>query len=85
MAEPDRQQLLTALTTEHFGLAGARAQVTGESSALETALMYMAARVGTFTNAPLGICAGVGGVVAIISLVRLLRIEPDVPRDGRLQ
>jgi hypothetical protein len=31
--EPDRQQLLTALTTEHFGLAGARAQATGESSA----------------------------------------------------
>jgi hypothetical protein len=30
--EPDRQQLLTALTTEHFGLAGARAQATGESS-----------------------------------------------------
>jgi hypothetical protein len=30
--DPDRQQLLTALTTEHFGLAGARAQATGESS-----------------------------------------------------
>jgi hypothetical protein len=29
---PDTQALLTALTTEHFGLAGARAQVTGESS-----------------------------------------------------
>jgi hypothetical protein len=32
VAEIDRQQLLTALTTEHFGLAGARAQTTGESS-----------------------------------------------------
>ena len=33
MAEaPDRQALLTALTTEHFGLAGARSQATGESS-----------------------------------------------------
>jgi hypothetical protein len=30
--QPDRQALLTALTTEHFGLAGARAQTTGESS-----------------------------------------------------
>jgi hypothetical protein len=30
--ELDRQALLTALTTEHFGLAGARAQTTGESS-----------------------------------------------------
>jgi hypothetical protein len=30
--EPDRAALLTALTTEHFGLSGARAQVSGESS-----------------------------------------------------
>jgi hypothetical protein len=29
---PDRQALLTALTTEHFGLAGARAQTSGESA-----------------------------------------------------
>jgi hypothetical protein len=39
--EPDRQQLLTALTTEHFGLAGTRAQVTGESSA--RAALYISA------------------------------------------
>jgi hypothetical protein len=39
--EPDRQQLLTALTTEHFGLAGARAQATGESSA--RAALYISA------------------------------------------
>jgi hypothetical protein len=38
---PDRQQLLTALTTEHFGLAGTRAQVTGESSA--RAALYISA------------------------------------------
>jgi hypothetical protein len=38
---PDRQQLLTALTTEHFGLAGARAQATGESSA--RAALYISA------------------------------------------
>lgn len=31
--ESNRQEVLTALTTEHFGLAGARAQTTGESSA----------------------------------------------------
>jgi hypothetical protein len=37
----DRQQLLTALTTEHFGLAGTRAQVTGESSA--RAALYISA------------------------------------------
>jgi hypothetical protein len=29
---PDRQELLTALTTEHFTLQGARAQTAGESS-----------------------------------------------------
>jgi hypothetical protein len=38
---PDRQQLLTALTTEHFGLAGARAQATGESSS--RAALYISA------------------------------------------
>jgi hypothetical protein len=41
MDGPDRQQLLTALTTEHFGLAGARAQATGESSA--RAALYISA------------------------------------------
>jgi hypothetical protein len=30
--EPDRQQLLTALTTEHFTLQGARAQTASESA-----------------------------------------------------
>jgi hypothetical protein len=39
--EIDRQQLLTALTTEHFGLAGARAQATGESSS--RAALYISA------------------------------------------
>jgi hypothetical protein len=41
MEGTDRQQLLTALTTEHFGLAGARAQATGESSA--RAALYISA------------------------------------------
>jgi hypothetical protein len=39
--DPDRQELLTALTTEHFGLAGARAQTTGESSS--RAALYISA------------------------------------------
>src|SRR5262249_2001187 len=39
--ELNRQQLLTALTREHFGLAGTRAQVTGESSA--RAALYISA------------------------------------------
>jgi hypothetical protein len=41
MEGTDRQQLLTALTTEHFGLAGARAQATGESSS--RAALYISA------------------------------------------
>jgi hypothetical protein len=41
VAEPDRQALMTALTTEHFGLAGARAQTTGESSS--RAALYISA------------------------------------------
>ena len=42
MADVERDQaLLTALTTEHFGLAGARAQTTGESSA--RASLYISA------------------------------------------
>jgi hypothetical protein len=40
-----RQALLTAMTTEHFGLAGARAQTTGESSS-RAALYYV---LGLFT------------------------------------
>ncbi|MGH3456968.1 hypothetical protein [Aeromicrobium sp.] len=32
MGEPDRQELLTALTTEHFTLQGARAQTASESA-----------------------------------------------------
>ena len=43
--ELDRQALLTAMTTEHFGLAGARAQTTGESSS-RAALYYV---LGLFT------------------------------------
>jgi hypothetical protein len=157
--ELDRQALLTAMTTEHFGLAGARAQTTGESSS-RAALYYVlglftfirvvengvedmmlgrainrirnyyleiagderryfmlsghddpmgvmqnmgvalerrqqffttgsmiavinsvvggatiAIAVGTFTDAPLGLCAAIGGVAAIASLLWLLRIE----------
>ena len=34
VTEPDPQQLLTALTTEHFTLQGARSQTVGESASL---------------------------------------------------
>ena len=35
----------------------------------------LALALGAFTDAPLGLCAGIGGLGAIISLVRLMRIE----------
>jgi hypothetical protein len=35
----------------------------------------IAIAIGTFTDAPLGICAGIGGVAAITSLLRMMRIE----------
>jgi hypothetical protein len=35
----------------------------------------VAIAIGVFTGAPLAVCAGLGGVAAIISLVSLLRIE----------
>jgi predicted lysophospholipase L1 biosynthesis ABC-type transport system permease subunit len=35
----------------------------------------IAIAVGTFTDAPLGLCAGTGGVAGIVSLLWLLRIE----------
>jgi hypothetical protein len=37
---PDRQELLTALTTEHFTLQGARSQTVGESAARSSMYMF---------------------------------------------
>ena len=36
MSEPDRQERLTALTTEHFTLQGARSQTVSESASRAT-------------------------------------------------
>jgi hypothetical protein len=38
--QPDPQQLLTALTTEHFTLQGARSQTIGESSARSSLYLF---------------------------------------------
>jgi predicted lysophospholipase L1 biosynthesis ABC-type transport system permease subunit len=35
----------------------------------------VAIAIGAFTDAPLGLCAGIGGAAAVISLARLMRIE----------
>ncbi len=70
MTEPDRQQLLTALTTEHFGLAGTRAQVTGESSA--RAALYISAVSSTLV-APgfIGQISEVGDTFNVFALTAL--------------
>jgi hypothetical protein len=39
-AEPDPQQLLTALTTEHFTLQGARSQTVSESAARASLYLF---------------------------------------------
>lgn len=71
MAEtPNRQELLTALTTEHFTLQGARAQTTSESTA--RAGLYIAAVSSTLIA--LGFIAqasGAGDLFDVFSLVVL--------------
>ena len=67
---PDRQELLTALTTEHFTLQGARAQTTSESTA--RAGLYIAAVSSTLIA--LGFIAQAseaGDVFNVFSLVVL--------------
>jgi hypothetical protein len=67
---PDRQALLTALTTEHFTLQGARAQTTSESTA--RAGLYIAAVSSTLIA--LGFIAQaseVGDLFNVFSLVVL--------------
>ncbi len=70
MAELDRQQLLTALTTEHFGLAGTRAQVTGESSA--RAALYISAVSSTLVALGfIGQISEVGDAFKVFALTAL--------------
>ena len=67
---PDRQQLLTALTTEHFGLAGARAQATGESSS--RAALYISAVSSTLVALGfIGQISEVGDTFKVFALTAL--------------
>jgi hypothetical protein len=71
MAEsPDRSALLTALTTEHFTLQGARAQTTSESTA--RAGLYIAAVSSTLIALGfIGQASGAGDLFNVFSLVVL--------------
>jgi hypothetical protein len=55
---PDRQELLTALTTEHFTLQGARSQTVSESSS--RAALYVGAVSSTLVA--LGFIGGIAGI-----------------------
>lgn len=68
--ELDRQALLTALTTEHFGLAGARAQTTGESSS--RAALYISSVSSTLVALGfIGQITEVGDTFTIFALTAL--------------
>ncbi len=68
--EPDRQQLLTALTTEHFGLSGAQAQVTSESSS--RAALYISSVSSTLVALGfIGQISQVGDVFNVFALTAL--------------
>jgi hypothetical protein len=68
--ESNRQEVLTALTTEHFGLAGARAQTTGESSA--RAALYISSVSSTLVALGfIGQISDVGDTFKVFALTAL--------------
>lgn len=67
---PDRQELLTALTTEHFALQGARSQATSESSS--RAALYVSAVSSTLVALGfIGQISAVGNVFTLFALTAL--------------
>lgn len=67
---PDRQELLTALTTEHFALQGARSQATSESSS--RAALYVSAVSSTLVALGfIGQISAVGSVFTLFALTAL--------------
>ena len=71
MAEPpDKQALLTALTTEHFGLSAARSQTVGESAA--RAGLYISAVSSTLVALGfIGNLSDIGDTFNVFALVAL--------------
>ena len=71
---PDPGRLLTALTTEHFGLAGARAAATSEGAARSSLFMGSV----TSTLVALGILAAVAGGDSALFRTFALTVLPTV-------
>jgi hypothetical protein len=76
---PDRQELLTALTTEHFTLQGARSKQFFTFASVVAVInsvvggSTVAIALGAILDASLGVAAAAGGVAALVSLAVLLR------------
>jgi hypothetical protein len=68
MGAPDPQQLLTALTTEHFTLQGARSQTMSETSARASVYMYSVSSVLVALGFVSQVADGVGVVFNVFAL-----------------
>jgi hypothetical protein len=71
MGAPDPVQLLTALTTEHFTLQGARSQTMGETSARASLYMYSVSSVLVALGFVTQVADGVGVVFNVFALTVL--------------
>src|SRR5918996_6517115 len=71
MGAPDPAQLLTALTTEHFTLQGARAQTMSETSARASVYMYSVSSALVALGFVSQIADGVGVVFDVFALTIL--------------
>jgi hypothetical protein len=70
MAAPDPQQLLTALTTEHFGLQGSRSQTISESAS-RASLYVMAVSSTLVALGFIGQISAVGSAFDVFALTTL--------------
>jgi hypothetical protein len=71
MGAPDPAQLLTALTTEHFTLQGARSQTMSETSARASLYMYSVSSVLVALGFVSQVADGVGTVFNVFALTVL--------------
>jgi hypothetical protein len=68
MGAPDPAQLLTALTTEHFTLQGARSQTMSETSARASVYMYSVSSALVALGFVSQIADGVGAAFRVFAL-----------------
>ena len=71
MGAPDPVQLLTALTTEHFTLQGARSQTMSETSARASVYMFSVSSALVALGFVSQVAGGVGGVFDVFALTVL--------------